>query len=122
MDLQAWMKLGLFMLALLSAALQGLAASGHFPAEHRKPALQGAAGTFILFASIALTLASVIVAVYAVRGLPWYALIIGGGGALLLAPLALQPFSDRFVDGRGAVLTFALAAMGYTLLSLTLRT
>ena len=39
---------------VLAAALCGLAASGHFPREHRSPALRTTAGALILFGSIAL--------------------------------------------------------------------
>ena len=42
--------------------------------------------------------------------IPWYATVIGGGGAILLAPLALQVFPDRIVDGKVALIGFAAAA------------
>ena len=41
------------------------------------------------------------------RLIPWYAAVIGGGLAILAAPLGLQQFSDRFVNGRAALLSFA---------------
>ena len=41
------------------------------------------------------------------RLIPWYATVIGGGLAILAAPLGLQQFSDRFVNGRAALLSFA---------------
>lgn len=44
--------------------------------------------------------------------IPWYAAVIGGGGAILLAPLALQVFPDRIVDGKTALIGFAAAAAG----------
>jgi hypothetical protein len=42
--------------------------------------------------------------------IPWYAAVIGGGAAILLAPLALQAFPDRVVDGKIALIGFATAA------------
>jgi hypothetical protein len=45
------------------------------------------------------------------RYLPWYAAVIGGGGAILVAPLALQPLPDRFVDGAGALIVFGGASL-----------
>jgi hypothetical protein len=39
--------------------------------------------------------------------IPWYAAVIGGGLAILAAPLVLQNFTDRFVDGRGSLMSFA---------------
>ena len=41
---------------------------------------------------------------------PWYAAVIGGGAAILLAPLVLQVFPDRMVDGKIALIGFAAAA------------
>src|SRR6478735_3402224 len=43
------------------------------------------------------------------RLIPWYAAVIGGGFAILVAPLVLQQFPDRFVDGRASLLSFAAA-------------
>ena len=44
-----------FMLLLVSASLCGLAASGHFPAEHRAPALRGGfGGLSLLMAAVLL--------------------------------------------------------------------
>ncbi len=119
MDVQAWAKLALLAVLVLSASLQGLAASGQFPHEHRKPGLTGIGGSVILFGSMALSIVAVLTGLYAARSVPWYALIIGAGAMLLLAPLALQPFSDRFVDGRGALLTFSAAAVACALILLT---
>jgi hypothetical protein len=42
--------------------------------------------------------------------IPWYAAVIGGGAAILLAPLALQVFPDRVVDGKIALIGLATAA------------
>jgi hypothetical protein len=120
MDAQNWMKLVLMMVAVLAAALQGLVISGHFPEEHRKAALQGATGSAVLFGSTALSALAALFALYAARSVPWYALVIGAGAMLLAAPLALQPFPDRFVDGRAGPLTFSSVAAVCVLLLLTL--
>ena len=47
--------------------------------------------------------------------IPWYAAVIGGGLAILAAPLVLQQFPDRFVDGRAALLSFAAAGIALAL-------
>jgi len=53
---------------------------------------------------------------------PWPALVLGGGAAILLAPITLQLFSDRFVDGRGALISFAGGAIAaVVLIALTAR-
>ncbi|BAT61341.1 hypothetical protein GJW-30_1_03898 [Variibacter gotjawalensis] len=108
MTLDAWLRLIAFSALVLSAALQGLSASGHFPSEHRAATLRSPAGAAILYGSIAITFASVVIAgMFAWRTLPWYASIIGAGGVLLATPLLLQPFSDSFVNGRSALLVFS---------------
>lgn len=108
MAIDVWAKLAAFSALILFAAMHGLTASGHFPAEHRSPALRSAAGTAILFGTILLALFSVVMAgIFAWRQLPWYAAVIGAGGVLLATPLLLQPFSDAFVNGRAALLVFA---------------
>jgi hypothetical protein len=48
--------------------------------------------------------------------LPWPAAVIGGGAMVLAAPLVLRVFSDRFVDGRGALVAFAGAAALFAVL------
>jgi hypothetical protein len=106
-----------FMLLLLSASLCGLAASGHFPAEHRAPTLRSGVGRLILFGSLALSLACLFGGVALIwHTVPWYAAVIGGGATVLATPLVLQAFPDSFVNGRGAPLTFG----GLSLLMLVL--
>jgi hypothetical protein len=106
-----------FMLLLLNASLCGLAVSGHFPAEHRAPALRSGAGRLILFGSLALCLACVFGGIALIwHTVPWYAAVIGGGATALATPLVLQRFPDAFVNGRGAPLTFG----GLSLLMLVL--
>jgi hypothetical protein len=96
---------------LLVFALHTLAASGQFPREHRTPALATGLGAIILYGTIAVTIASLVVALLAAwRRIPWYAAVIGGGFAILAAPLVLQQFSDHFIDGRASLLSFAAAA------------
>ena len=113
----------LFMALVLTAILCALTASGHFPREHRSPALQSRAGKIILFGSLITSLlclgAGVAVVWWAV---PWYAAVIGAGAMALAAPIALRPFPDAFVNGRGALVIFAGAsAVMLVLLLLTLR-
>jgi hypothetical protein len=53
--------------------------------------------------------------------IPWYAAVIGGGGGILVAPIVLQWFPDRFVDGKRGLLSFAALAalLAFVLLWLT---
>jgi hypothetical protein len=106
----ALVPLIVFAALLLVLSLHGLAASGQFPHEHRKPALATAVGTALLYGSIAVAIVSLGVALLAAwRLIPWYAAIIGGCLAVLVAPLVLQQCPDRFIDGRASVLSFAAA-------------
>jgi hypothetical protein len=112
MSSNAILPLILFMALLLAVALCGLAASGHFPREHRSPALQSGAGPFILFGSLALSLLCLAAGLWlAGRAIPWYAIVIGGGAVLLAAPLLLRPFPDDFVNGRVALIAFSSASL-----------
>lgn len=105
----------LFMTLVLAAALQGLAVSGHFP--RAASTANARIGPVILFGSIALVIASLGIGIpAALHIVPWYAAIIGGGLSLLAAPLVLQMFSDRFVDGRGALIAFTAASLTCALL------
>ena len=104
----ALIPLALFTALLLFVCLHVLAASGQFPREQRAPALASGFGGFILYGSIAVAFISLLVAFFAAwRLIPWYAAVIGGGLAILAAPLVLQKFTDRFVDGRGSLMSFA---------------
>jgi hypothetical protein len=110
------LPLALFMALLMALSLQGLAASGQFPREHRSPALSAGVGPAILFASVGLAIVCLFVGLtLAWRLIPWYAAIIGGGAMVLAAPLVLQWFPDSFVDGRGALIAFAGAGAVLTL-------
>jgi len=100
----------LFTALLLVFSLHTLAASGQFPREHRAPALASGVGGIVLYGTIAVAITSLVVALLAAwRLIPWYAAVIGGGLAILVAPLVLQQFPDRFVDGRASLLSFAAA-------------
>jgi hypothetical protein len=101
-------SLVLFSALILVACLQGLAASGQFPREHRNPALASRFGAILLYGAIAISIVSLAVALLAAwRMIPWYAAIIGGGLAILFAPLTLQQLPDRFIDGRASLLSLA---------------
>jgi hypothetical protein len=102
---------------ILAASLQGLAVSGHFPDRPKGTAFASTFGAIMLFGSIALVLLAVVGgSVAALRFVPWYAAIIGGGCALLAAPLVLGRCPDRFVDGRSAPLVFAGISVALALL------
>ena len=110
LPVNAVIPLVLFMASLLALSLLALAVSGHFPREHRAPALASGLGPIVLFGSIAFSIADLLMALVAAwRLIPWYAAVIGGGLAILVAPLLLQRFSENFVDGPGALLIFSLS-------------
>lgn len=112
MLLPSWPALATFMSLMLVLSLYGLTVSGHFPAEHRGPNLKGKLGAAVLWGSLALMMAILLVALaFAWRTLPTYAAIIGGGVMVLFAPLLLQPCPDSFVNGRRGLLTFAGAGL-----------
>jgi hypothetical protein len=120
----ALLSLVLFTVLLLALSLHALAASGHFPREHRSAAFKTAAGTAILYGSIVTACVCLLAGLIAAWHLiPWYTAVIGGGLAILVAPLMLQQFSDRFIDGRASLLAFAGAAcaLALILIGLTAR-
>jgi hypothetical protein len=112
LPIDAWLPLLLFMALLLALSLHGLAASGHFPHEHRAAALRSGAGRLLLFGSIAIALGCFAIGItVAWRHIPWYAAIIGGGGVILIAPLAMHPLPDSFVNGASALIVFSGASL-----------
>jgi hypothetical protein len=112
----------LFSALVLSAALTALAASGHFPSEHRAPPLRSRVGRAILFGACAVSaLALLVGAAAAWVVLPWSAAVIAAGAAMLAAPLLLRPLPDAFVNGRAALLAFASASALLALALLSLQ-
>ena len=98
----------LFALLMLMLSLHGLAAAGHFPYAHRAPPLRSAFGAVILFGTLGVAVICLGAGLYtAWAQIPWYAAVIGAGVMVLLAPLILQLFPDRVVDGRAALIGFA---------------
>ena len=113
---QTWLPLALFAALLLVLSLHALAASGHFPRAHRAPALASGLGPAILHGSIVVAVICLVAGmILSWQLIPWYAAVIGGGLAILAAPLVLQQFPDRFVDGRAALLSFAAAGIALAL-------
>ena len=111
MPLATIVPLVVFVALMLLTSLQALSASGHFPKSLTLPALAQGSGPMVLWTSIVVTAGSVVAGLAAAWMLvPWYAAVIGGGAAILLAPLALQAFPDRVVDGKIALIGFATAA------------
>ena len=111
MPLASIVPLIIFAALMLLTSLQALSASGHFPKASRLPALAQGSGPMVLWTSIVVTAGSVVAGIAAAWMLvPWYAAVIGGGAAILLAPLALQVFPDRVVDGKIALIGLATAA------------
>jgi hypothetical protein len=114
MNNDALLALALIMALLLAFSLQGLAASGHFPKEHRAPALTSRTGAIVLHGSTAISALSLVVGILAAwQSIPWYAGVIGGGLVLLAAPLLLRLMSDAIVNSRAL-----LVALGATSVAL----
>lgn len=116
----SFVDLGLVMTAVLALSFYGLALSGHFPAEHRAPALRGSIGRLVVDGSMLMALAALAITIwFGLRSVAWPYLVLGGGTMALSAPLILPRFSDPFIDGRGGLVTFAssaaLAALGMLL-------
>jgi len=108
MPRHAVLPLVVFIALVVSAVLTALAASGHFPPEHRASSLRSGAGRAILFGACVVSALSLVVgAATAWHVLPWSAAVIGTGAAMLAAPLLLRPLPDAFVNGRTALLAFA---------------
>lgn len=106
-----------FAALLLAAALYGLSLSGHFPAEHRGPALRGAGGTALMAITALIVVAAVTGGVaIAWPSLPLAILVIAAGAGVLLAPLILTGFPDVFINGRSALVVFAMATTACTTL------
>ena len=109
-----------FAALLFAVALLALSVSGHFP---RRAASSAGPGALILWTSMLAGLAAAAVGVAtAWRHLPWAPAIIAGGLAILAAPLVLQQFPDRFVDGRGALAAFGGAAIVVALILVAVTT
>jgi hypothetical protein len=108
MSQEAVLPLALLMVLVLSFSMHGLAASGHFPKEHRSAALRAGAGPFVLFGSLLVSLLSLAAGLLlGARMIPWYAAVIGGGAMVLAAPLVLRSFPDNVVNGRMALIIFS---------------
>lgn len=113
------MNVMLFIIGVTLLTLYGLTVSGHFPFAARRDELKTFIGTVVISATILGSgVAAIILIVVAVQLLPWTAIVIGGGGAVLAGPLLLRVFPDDFVDGMAGLLTFAAAAMLVALLLL----
>lgn len=123
MSLPDWLILALFVVLVLASGMHVLSASGHFPAHGRSAELRGFGSSLLLFGSIALVAAALIAGTIATAmSAPWPALVLGGGAAILLAPVILQLFPDRFIDGRGALIWLAVCAIAASaLIGLTAR-
>jgi hypothetical protein len=106
------MTLALFIIGSILLTLYALTVSGHFPAEVRSKALQTPFATVAIAATLLTSgLAAIILVSVAITTLPWTAIIIAGGGALLAGPLLLGALPDDFVDGLSGLLTFAVATI-----------
>lgn len=113
-----WPALAIFVALVVSVSLYGLTVSGHFPSEHRGETLRTSMGAAVLWSTMLVCASAAIYAVgFASRTLPWYVSVLGTGGAILIAPLLLQPLPDAFVNGRRGLIVFTLAAVVFAWLA-----
>jgi len=116
------MTLVLFIVGSTLLTLYGLTVSGHFPFEVRNDELRTPIGRLVIGATLlSSALAAIILMVVAFTILPWTAIIIGGGGALLAGPMLLRTLPDDFVDGVAGLLTFAVATVVAALILLAIH-
>ena len=95
--------------------------AGHFPVQSRAEKFRSFSGLMVLWGSICIVAISVLGMVYlAVAALPFYAVIIGGGLMVLVAPLAVQPFPNRVVDARVSLVGLAVVSLVLCLAALQL--
>jgi hypothetical protein len=106
-----WIAAAIFAALMLMLSLYVLSLSGHFPPEHRAPALRGRGGATLMIACSIVAVATLGAGIAAAwQQTPLVAMIIGGGAGVLAAPLILTNFSDRFVNGRAALVVFSGSA------------
>lgn len=102
----------LFAATIHLVSLYALAAAGHFPSGSRQGSMRSGLGTFVLWATMAVTGAALVLATAAaMRGLPWPYAVLGSGIAVLGAPLVLQSLPDRIVDSPLGLFALAVASM-----------
>ena len=111
-ELPSWPHFVLFMAAVLAVSAFVIAVAGQFPREHRKAGFASPVGAAILWLAILVAGTAGFAAIaFAWVALPWYAVVIGGGLMVLIAPYLLHPLPDWFINGRlGLVVLSALAA------------
>ena len=107
-----------FMALVLDLAMYGLIVAGHFPAEYRSPELLSGLGRVVLWGTLLIAAGLALVAVaIAWRAVPPASAVIGGGAMLLIAPLLLRPFPDRFVNRQPALVVFAITGLAIAVIA-----
>ena len=121
MPLPSWPHLAVLMALVLTLCLFAIFMAGHFPYASRDRSLKTPAATLVIWATIFIAGCTAILSLaFAVKTLPWYAVVIGSGLVILAAPLVAQMFPDSFVNSRAAMLILAatmllLLLLGYRL-------
>lgn len=98
----------LFALAVLLATISGVVASGHLPVGRRPGGPRLSVG-LLLLAALGVAGAALYMAV---GGLPWYAVVIIGGLALLGGPLCEQALPPALRARAGGLLVLAALDAG----------
>ncbi len=113
-----WTALVLFSVLVLTIALFGLSLSGHFPTQAQKLGQKDVLTRAVVVSCIiVVALATARTFGIALHHLPAPMAIIGGGAALLAAPLVLQRFPDTFVDGLRGIVVLATISLALVLIA-----
>jgi len=113
-----WAALVLFSTLVLTIALFGLSLSGHFPTQAQKLGRKDVATRAVVVSCIVVVgIAAAKTVGIALHHLPAPMAIIGGGAALLAAPLVLQRFPDTFVDGLRGIVVLATISLALVLIA-----
>lgn len=104
---------GIFSLCLFSAGVAGVELSGFYPAAARPPALRRTGGRLLIALLVVTAVSLAATALWVgLEHLPWTAVIIAGGLALLFAPLGFEMVPRRFWDSRVGATAMVLVTGG----------
>ena len=120
-DLRLWFDIQ-FGVVIMTATLLALTAAGHFPQSERLARMKSGLGSAILWSSIITTCGATGAAIWTASStVSWPEAIISASLGLLLAPMILQCFPDRFVDGRRGLIAWTTVTVGQAAWLVTCR-
>lgn len=110
-----------FIAAATIITLGAILLAGHFPVERLPQPLRSGSSRGLVWLNLLLLAGLLFVALaIAVQRMPWPAAVIGGGLAVLFAPLLFQVLPARWRDGRTGLLGQALLSAALLILLLPL--